>query len=305
MKTDLSRINLNLLIAFDALVKEKHVTKAGKRLYISQSAMSNTLKQLRDVFHDELFIRGQKSRMVPTPRALELAPAVADALEKVTLIFDPPQTFNPKVARNTFTIGMSDYIGVNLLPQLMRIITRQAPGIDIIVKHINYLSNDGILENNDVDIAIGICPKISDKLMLEKLFEDKYICVSCHKNPLLKSPLSAETYAKAEHIVVLYFESRADLYSEQFIEKLGFKRRVVLTVPNALAAIECLPDTHLIAVLPSLIVKRLANTADFISQPAPFPCPPSEIKMAWHPKNKNDPAHRWLRETIIDITSRL
>jgi DNA-binding transcriptional LysR family regulator len=121
----------------------------------------------------------------------------------------------------------------------------------------------------------------------------------------MTAPLRIEAFAKAEHIVVLYFESRAELFSEQFLEKLGFKRRVVLTVPNASAAVECIPGTQLICVLPTRIVKKLANTAEFATQPAPFPCPTSEIKMAWHPKNKNDPAHRWLRDTIIDITSKL
>ena len=302
---NLSKINLNLLVALDALLKEKHVTRAGKRLHITQSAMSNLLKQLRDVFQDELFVRGQASRMVPTPRALELAQPVQAVLLQATSLFAQPEKFNPKTARQVFTIGMSDYSEFILLPPLMQAITQQAPGIDIVVKHINYLNDEALFENSTIDLAIGIYPIIPENLIAETLFTEEAFCLGWQKNPLLKKPVNLATFAKAKQIVILYYENRAELFSEQYLNQQGFTRRAVATVPHTLAAIYSLPGTDLITVVLEKVAKRFMKVLPLAMQPAPFAYPEINIHMVWHAKHRNSSAHQWLRQQIKAISKKL
>lgn len=307
MKIDLSKINLNLLVALDALMKEKHVTNAGKRLHITQSAMSNTLKQLREVFKDPLFIRGQASRLIPTAYALKLEPCITETLEKISCIFQAPEKFNPKEAKNTFTIGLSDYSEFVLLPTLVQKITQQAPGIQIIVKHLNYLKNNYLFEYNEIDLAIGIYKKVPDTLIAQTLFTDRGVCVGDKKNPLLKKSVSGKDFANAKQLVILYSETRDELLSEQYIKQSGFERKAVVTMPHTLTALYSLVNTELVAMILERVAKSFIKNLPLTYQPFILATPTvtSVTSMVWHPKDKNNAAHRWLRETVIDITRNL
>jgi DNA-binding transcriptional LysR family regulator len=302
---NLSNVNLNLLIALDALLKEQHVTRAGERLHITQSVMSNLLKQLRAVFKDELFVRGQASRMIPTPRALALAQPVKTILAQVADIFTPLEQFNAKTAKHTFTLGLSDYAEFVLLPPLIQLITKQAPQIEIVIKHLNYLSDEIPFEDSIIDLAIGIYPTIPENLVAEKLFTEESVCLGWHKNPLLKKPLNAATFAKAKQIVILYHEERAQLFSEQYLKKQGLKRHVVATVPHTMAAIHSLSGTDLICMVLKKVAQQASKQLPLIMQPAPFAYPAINIHMVWHTKERNNPAHQWLRQQIKDLVKKI
>jgi DNA-binding transcriptional LysR family regulator len=301
MKFDLSRINLNLLVALDTLLKEKHVTNAGKRLYITQSAMSSLLKQLRVLFKDDLFVRGQASRLTPTPYALKLEPLITEAMDKLACIFQPPEVFNPADAQGSFTIGLSDYTQFVLLPGLVKIIARQAPGIQLVVKHLSYINNKALFENNDIDIAAGIYAKIPDSLIANPLFTDRAVCVGDKKNPLLKKPVDGKTFAKAKQLVILYYEQKEELLSEQYIKKSGAKRNVLMTVPNTLSALYSLVETNLISMVLERMAKNFVKQLPLRYQPITFLSDIVTTSMVWHPKDKNNPAHRWLRETLMTL----
>ncbi len=299
MKIDLSKVNLNLLVAFAALMQERHVTKAGQRLYLSQSAMSNTLKQLRALFQDELFIRGQSSRMLPTARALALAEPIQEIIEKIDSIFQPTEAFDPAKAQATFTIGMSDYTEFVLLPLLAKLLIEKAPGINLVIKNINYIKDASIFEQDEIDLAIGIYSKIPDKLIARKLWTEKAVCVGWNKNPLLKSPITLEELATAKQLVVLYYENRSELFTEQYLKKLGIKRHAVITAPNTLTALQSLAHTPLICIVLERIARIFAKNMPLAIQPVPFPYPKIEVNMCWHSKHQHNPVHRWLRENII------
>ncbi len=305
MKTDLSRINLNLLVAFDALLKEKHVTRAGQRLHITQSAMSNILKQLRDTFKDQLFIRGQASRMIPTPRALELTESVTEVLEKASNIFFKPEIFNAAEAAETFTLGLSDYAEFIILPPLIQYITKHAPGIDIVVKHLNYINDEKAFENSEIDAAIGLYPKIPERLIAETLFTEQAVSLGWKKNPLLQQPMTLQQFAKAEQIVILYYESSEQTIADQSVKKIGLKRRAVATVPHTIAAIYSLPNTHLICNVLERVAKKFTKHLPLAMQPIPFPYLPMKVDMVWHPKNRNAAVHQWLRETIRALAKKV
>lgn len=302
---NLSRVNLNLLVALDVLLTERHVTRAGQKLNITQSAMSNILKQLRETFKDELFVRGRGNVMLPTPRALALAEPVRDALNKAAIVFANPEPFIPGKARRSFVLGMSDYSEFVLLPALMQQIIKQAPHIDIVVKHLNYLTDETMLADSTIDLAVGIYAEIPSGLLTQELFKDRSVCVGWKQNPLLKKPLTFAEYAKVEHLVTLFFESRAETLSEQQIKAANIARKVRLTLPHALSALYVLPQTNLIALVLERVAKVLGSKLELATQPAPFSNPIAIVRQVWHPKTTQDPAQIWLRQLVAEVAASL
>jgi len=305
MKTNISKINIQLLIAFATLLKVRHVTNAARELNLSQSALSNILKQLRYLFQDQLFVRGQASCMLPTPRALELAADVNTAVQHFQLLFQKQNTFAPKTAIKTFTLGLSDYTELVMLPVLIQYLEKNAPGITLNVRHVNFLTDCKMFENDCVDLTVGSYNAIPKELIARPVYIDRSVCIGWNKNPLLQKPLSGEEFAKAKHLIILYYADRSLLYSEKFIESLGIKRQVVATVPHTLPAIFSLPHTQYISIVYERAAKKLTKQLPLKMQPVIFKqCTRCEIEMVWHPKNRNDPAHTWLRDLIIQLAKK-
>lgn len=302
-KMNLSRMNLNLLVALDVLLTERHVTRAGKKLHISQSAMSSILKQLREIFQDELFVRGAASSMIPTPRALELIAPLKEALAKTELIFQRTELFNPALVEKTIVIAMSDYTEFIILPLLIQKIAELAPKINIVVKHLNFLKPEHIFgfENNTIDLALGIYTHIPASLEAMTLFADEVVCVGDAKNSLLHKKITLKQFALADHLVVLFYENILESYTEQLLQKEGYERRIVATVPHTLPALYALPNTHLVAVILEKVVKKMAKSLHLKSQPVPFSYPKATVSLVWHPKDNNDSLHKWLRLIIQQL----
>lgn len=306
MKTNLSKINFNLLMALHALLSERHVTRASKRLHLSQSAMSNLLKQLRTLFNDELLVRAQASRMIPTPRALSLVSMVADAVEKVQAIFNEETPFNPKTAKITFTLGLSDYTELILLPPLIQYLEKNAPGITLAINHVNFLPDCKLFEDDEVDLTIGMYNKIPSDLIARTLFTDRSVCIGWNKNPILQKQITGDVFSKAAHLIILYYAGRSELYSEKYIADQGLNRRVMATVPHTLSAMYSLPRTNLICIVLERAAKKLTQILPLKMQPVLFKqCTKCDIEMVWHPKNRNHPAHQWLRDIIISLAKKV
>ncbi len=301
MKIDLSKINLNLLIALDALLKERHVTNAGKHLNITQSAMSNLLKQLREIFKDKLFVRGQASSIIPTSFALSLEPRLAEAIQKINLIFQEPEIFKPDQVKITFTIGLSDYSEGVLFSVLAKKIITQAPGVNIVIKHINYIKNKSIFEQENIDLAIGIYSTIPETLIAQKLFTEKAVFLGAKKNPILNKPISAKIFAETKQLAIQFFENREELLTEKAIKKLCLDRKAIITHPHALSSPYILMETDLVSLTLERLAKQFIKIFPLTYQPLSFFSATYDVYMVWHPKDKNDMAHRWLRETVISV----
>lgn len=306
MKIDLSKVNLNLLVALEALLHEQHVTRAAKRLHLTQSAMSNLLKQLRELFHDELLLRGQAGKMILTPKALELCKHICIALEHTRNIFTATTQFDPKTTQHTFNIGMSDYSEFVILPPLLRYLEKHAPGITVVVNHLNYLPNSSLFENDTFDFSIGVYNLIPEDLIAHTLFTDRPVYLGWKKNPLLQKPLSLEKYASAKHLIILYYADRAEMHSEKYFKQHGLQRKVPATVAHTLPAIFCLPHTDMIATVFEKIASRMTKLLPLKYQPVSLTkCTQAEVEMVWHPKNRNNPAHQWMRDVIVEIGLKL
>lgn len=300
MKTNLSKVHLHLLLALEALLSECHVTRAGEKLFLSQSAMSNLLKQLREIFQDPLLVRGAASSMTLTPRAESLKAPVKEALAIAAAVFAPSAAFDPKTLQRKFVLGMSDYAEYLLLPHMLRAILKAAPQVDLVIQHVNFITDQQVIamEKDQLDVAVGIYANLPALLMTETLFTDKSVCVGWKKNPLLKKPLTLKSYAEASHLMILFAREVNELFSEQFLLKHGYKRRAVVTVPHTLAAIHALPGTPLLATVLERIAKTLSLNSELGFQPLPYKYATPTTYQVWHPKNNQDPAHQWLREII-------
>lgn len=302
MNIDLSKINLNLIVALDALLKERHVTNAGKRLHITQSAMSNLLKQLREIFKDKLFVRGHASSIIPTSFALALEPRLLEALQKINLVFHDPESFKSENASANITLGLSDYTECVVFPKLIKHLMEKAPGINVVIKHINYIESKNIFESKDIDLAIGIYAKIPDTLIAQPLFFDRAVCLGAKKNPLLIKPITAKSFASFKQLAIQFFEYRGELLTEQVINKLGLKRNAIVTHPHALTAPYILMNSDLISVTLERLANQFIKNFPLRYQPLRFFSEKYMVHMVWHPKDKNDVLHRWLREKILTIT---
>jgi len=301
MKIDLSKINLNLLIALDALLKEKHVTNAGKRLNLTQSAMSNLLKQLRELFKDKLFVRGHASSIIPTSFALTLEPRLTEAIEKINLIFQEPEIIKPESIKASITIGLSDYTECVLFPKLIKKIMQVAPGVNITVKHVNYIKNKHIFDHEGIDLAIGIYAKIPDTLIAQQLFIENAVCLGSKKNPILRKPINAKTFTHVKQLAIQFFEYKEELLTESVITNLGLKRQAIVTHPHALSAPYILSDTDLISVTLERLAKQFVKRFPLTYQPISFFSATYPVCMVWHPKDKNDVIHKWVRDIVFSV----
>ncbi len=225
------------------------------------------------------------------------------ALEKTEQVFTKLQPFNSKTSQRKFILAMSDYAEFILLPSLVQKITRLAPGIDIEIKHLNYLKETDIaeMEQDKFDLAVGIYSKIPHTLHSQKLFTDESVCVGDYNNPILKRPPTMEKYIEADHLFILFYETPEHSYAQKLMQKLNRQRRIVVTVPRTLSAIYALPNTQLIATVLKRIVDKIGNNLKLKSQPFPFDYPKPTVTQVWHPKNDHDEAQLWLRKLIMEI----
>jgi len=199
-KKPLSAIDLNLLVAFDALISERHVSRAAQKLGRSQSALSHALARLRDLFQDELFVRSQQS-MQATQRALELAMPIRAALDRIDLAIHSNPAFDPAEVKRTFTLGMSDYTAFLFLPRLICHIRRVAPGIKLLVRHANRDEGSRWVLSGEIDLALGNFAKTSTRLHRHVLYEEQLVCVSWQGHTAL-SPPTLDDYLTLPHLLV-------------------------------------------------------------------------------------------------------
>jgi DNA-binding transcriptional LysR family regulator len=301
---NISKINLNLLVALDALLSEKNVTQAGKKIFITQSAMSSALAQLRQLFNDPLLIREGRV-MKPTLKALALAPQIHEILQKIRLTVTP-NDFDPKTANHTFRIGMSDYVEYVLLPKLLPLLDKYAPNIRLKIFHMNNLDKKEFFDEFQLDLAIGVIfNKAPESLSTELLFTDKSVCVADANNPLMKNKFTLKKYLEAKHMVILLPEEPYRSCIDKTLDKLGYKRNSVISIPHMIPGLFALVNTSLIVTTTTLIAHPIAKSLKLAVQKPPFKTEPLEVMQAWSKQLENSPSHIWLRGLVRQATKNL
>ncbi len=298
---DVAGFDLNLLKAFDALYAERHVTHAGQRIGLSQSAMSGALTRLRDVFKDELFVRSPTG-MQPTPRADDLAGPVSTALR---LMRDTLQaTFDPAAAHHSVTVAMSDYAAFVLLPPLLARLAVEAPRLDVRVRGIFGRAEAlHLLDSGEAHLAVGFPVEASARILVQHLLREGFSCIARRGHPAFAEGAGLEAFAAARHLLVSPEDDRIGLVDHKLAE-LGLVRRIVLSLPQFLVAPFVVADTDLVGTVASRVARRLAAAELGIAvHEPPIALPDWPLAMMWHRRADDHPSMAWLRDRISEAAT--
>ncbi|MEV4605921.1 LysR family transcriptional regulator [Neorhizobium sp. LMR1-1-1.1] len=296
---NLRSFDLNLLVAFDALISEGSVTKAAKRLKIQQPAMSHSLSTLRVLLQDELFIRvGQV--MQPTSRARSLAVPVRQALKQAQLALSGGDAFDPATEERTFRIAMSPEVELLLIPDLTARLRRLAPGIRVLARVFPYEAMDPSFEDGSIDLAVGCTYTQTSRRSFETLYKTEFAC--CHNPDLLtlSKTVGLEAYLAAEHATISQNETLQGCIKDA-LEIAGVELNVVTAAPGYMSVLSAAQSSPLIATVPSRIAERYAPLLGLDVSPLPVSLSFPPVNMVWANHADGDPANAWLRQQTRDV----
>lgn len=303
---ELTKLNLNLLRALDALLTTRHVTVAGKQIGLSQSAMSIALKQLRELFRDDLLVRGLGRSMQLTPLAKSLVTPVNDTMKSINEIFIGHKPFVPETDVRTFHVGMTDMPSFLLIPRLIQRLHDEAPHIKIQVHHPKYLHTSEIFETGELDLIIGVFDSAPDTLKVQTLFIDEGVCVARKGHPGFKGGnLSMSDFLKYPSIMMTHPGAPHGNFVDRNLVRMGYDEHVSVCVPHGLIPLISLPNTDYITLTIRRLAYSFAPTYDLVMAEPPFELPSYVCKQFWHQQDTNDPAHQWLRRIFKEVAEEL
>ena len=306
-------IDLNLLVFLDVLLKERNVTRASESLGISQPAMSNGLRRLRELFSDPLLVRTSDG-MKPTERAELLQPMIREVLASIEQAVEPKQKFDAKEARRVFRISVSDYTESTLLPLLLQKLSTEAPNITLDVLTPSDISYQNV-EQGTVDLVINRFDVLPQSFHQMTIWRDTFSCLFSCSNPISKK-FNIQSYLDSGHVWVNKTGMGAGVgmepsstktlgWVDEALAKLGEKRRIRVFTRHYQAAMRLAKLPDLIVTIPTKAAKLLQDDPSVVIMDPPFFIPEIELKMAWSPLVQHNPAHQWLRRLIADVAKAL
>lgn len=296
---NLRLLDLNLLVVFDALMRERHVTRAAQSIGLSQPAFSNALSRLRERLEDELFIRTPDG-MKPTPWALELSGPISTALTEIENALDGA-TFDPATSKRAFTIATPDYATISLFPQLIERIKKEAPNVTLqtVTPSLHY---GEYLDTQQADIALLNWMDPPDRYVSELLFAEDWVCVMRQGHPMTGKRPTLDRYATVEHLLVSPMGERRNWIDSALAER-GRTRHVAYAMPTYGPAPLILETTDLILTCPASVGRIYNETTGMQVSTCPIDTPPHirSVNMVWHSRLGNHPAYSWLRDLLRDV----
>lgn len=297
----MDHFDLNLLVAFEALLQERSVTRAAKRLNVTQSAMSASLKRLRESFHDDLLVLHGK-KMIPTQHALAIAPEVSDALIRLKGLIAMSTRFDPAVSRRLFFVNASDYITTVLLVPLVEVLQREAPGIRLNLSLPDMDSADK-LEAGEVDLILTPEEFMDCDHPRELLFEERFVVVGAQDNALLHTPLTRASFLEAGHVAVRI--GNQDTFVEGALNTLVPERRIEVCAQSFIQVPWLLRGTNRLSVMHERLAQTAAPVHELAIAELPFHVPNMREMMQYHVARTHDAGLSWLRERIIRFARQL
>jgi DNA-binding transcriptional LysR family regulator len=302
-------LDLNLFQAFNALMQDGNMTRAGLRLGLSQPSMSHALNRLRKIAGDPLFVR-VPSGMEPTPFALQIADSIRDGLATLQGALDGARAFSAQECERTFQILMSDLGELVYLPRLIKRLQLVAPNIGVRVLQLPRESYQDAFVSGQADLALGYLPALNTGFYQQRLFEDSYACLVRRSHPRVHRTLKLAQFASESHILIEPAGSRYSRVArtsstvtliERYFAEQGLKRKIALRVPHFMVVPQIVQDTDLLATVPSSILAFLPPMPDLKIMPLPFSTPSFEVKQFWHQRNHDDAANKWLRGIVTEL----
>lgn len=298
-QVDLSSVDLNLLKLFDALVRERSVTRAGLHLGLSQPATSRALGRLRAMLGDRLLVRGRLGLEL-TPRGEALAGPVSRLLDDVRGIV-APDVFDPARATGRITIAAHDHLSLTVLAGLVARFERHAPGLSL---HIAPPMGDnvGLIEQGSADLALGLFETAPGSLHRRSLYTDDFVGLVRAFHPVLDGGLSLERYLALRHVAVT-ISGVGESAVDAALSACGHARHVALRVPHFLAGAMLVADSDMILTLPGRLARRLTEKLPLAIVDLPLQVPSVAPAMIWHERVHGDPAHVWVRQQLVDVVA--
>lgn len=315
----IGRTDLNLLKVFEAVYEERNLILAGKRLNLTQSAVSHALRRLRELVGDELFMRMGKG-MVPTGRATAMAPALLDALRRIedALGMEP---FSPDQSRRRFVIAANDHVTEVIVAPLSRELQAVAPGVDLVIRPSTRLDLAEQIDLGRIDLALGIFSEVPPRMKSRMLMTQGECVLMCKGHPASRRKLAIRDLAKYP-LVTLSVGGQEEGAVEGFIVERGLARqsemfdrraletalrasgevpRLRMTVPHSLAIPALLRGTHMLSIVPASLGMALAKSGDLVRRQPPYQAGTESMRAVWHGRDDHDVGHAWLREMIARI----
>ncbi|MDZ4144832.1 MAG: LysR family transcriptional regulator [Burkholderiales bacterium] len=299
--------DLNLLRVFDEVMAERSLTRAAHNLALTQPAVSNALRRLRDTLGDDL-VRRSGHGVEPTPRALALWPTVREALHQLQQSL-APGPFDPASDTGTFVLAMADATAAELIPGLVGILENDAPNVSLRVVPLTTRDPRQLLDEGTADLAVGYFPAALADLTAraqageavgfasQRLYDGRYVCVMRKGHPLARGPLTLNRFCAARHLLVS-FSGRPYGFIDEALAALNRQRRIVLTVNQFFTAGRVVTASNLLTVLPRHFVSVTGMAEDLVWRELPFDVPPVHVDALWHRRGLHSSAHAWLREAV-------
>lgn len=302
MNRDIAKLDIRLLLAFDALMGERHVTRAAEQVGLTQQGMSGQLARLRDIFADPLFIR-TKVGLMPTPRADELAPMVRTALESLEPLVSPV-SFDPALFDGTVTIAATDYALALVMPALLDRVRISAPGLRLEVRPATSESLERDLRDGTLDFALTIPEFAKPGLQMLHLFDERYVGVARTGHPILSEPtVSTDMFCAHPHLLVSPFRGDAFGATDRALAAIGRSRKISLVVPGFSVVGSLVERTDLVAVLPERLVANMRR--EICTFEPPVHVPGFSLNLYYSSRLETSKFHQWMRKevTIASATS--
>jgi len=289
---NLRSVDLNLLVLFDAVIAERHVTRAAERLHMSQPAASGGLRKLRAIFKDQLLVR-TPTGMEPTPRALEIWGQVAHVVREMQRIFDTPASFDPATSRRQVSVRMSDMLAFLLLPRLAALFEHRAPGITFGVVNLSPSETVTALLDERIDYAVSTDVVHPKAIGSEVLFTDQLVCM-VRKGACGEREMTLEHFLALSHLKIASHPAD-QRFIDHWLAKRGVERRIAGNLPYWLVAPDVLAETGHALVVPATIARHLADERLAVHE-IPFAARTVEWRLYWNRRNEQTASHAWIQQ---------
>jgi DNA-binding transcriptional LysR family regulator len=300
---NINSIDLNLFLVFQAIYATRSVTLAGERLGMTQSAVSNALKRMRERFNDALFVRSADG-MIPTPAAERLIVPIEEGLAFLTQAVDQGRTFDAQASSRTFRIAVNDIGQLVMMPELLSVARGLAPGVRFETVDVSMAEARQRMLHGQLDLALGSWELMGPSFYQQRLFDETFVVLMSKASPLgSRASIQLEDYLAAEHIAYRP-QGTTDSQLQQTLDRAGAldRRQVVLTAAHSLGLSAIVAASGLLLTAPARLAKAMvASRTDLHAVDAPFEVTPLEIRQQWHERFHQDSGNRWLRELIFGL----
>ncbi|TFZ05656.1 LysR family transcriptional regulator [Ramlibacter henchirensis] len=315
----IGRMDLNLLKVFDAVYEDRNLVLAGRRLNLSQSAVSHALTRLRELVGDDLFLRTGKG-LAPTARATDMAPALRDSLRRIeaTLGVEP---FSPEQSARRFVLAANDHVTAVIVAPLSRELRRTAPRVDLVIRPSTRLDLAEQIDLGRIDLAIGIFSQVPPRLNARTLLTQGEVILMPRGHPAARRKLMLADLARYPLVTIsvggqeegavdgFILERGLARQSEMFdrhaleaaLADVGKVPRLRVTVPHSLAIPALLRESDMLSIVPASLATALTRSGELLLRQPPYPAGTAITRAVWHRRNDHDPAHVWLRDTIVEV----